>query len=167
VRRMLRILVFVVATACGMMTALPAAAATPPVEQGSFTFPVDEVDSGLCGFPIRVQSQATVMYTIVFDTAGNPVRLINHFSIAGGTWSANGVTLAQGSNHSTTTLLFDSSGQLSTVTIVGLTVQVFLPGGVAIEAGRFVEDVATGTETFVGNTLTPEDVAALCAALSG
>src|SRR6266545_2399623 len=55
-----------------MLLALPAQATSPRVEQGSFTFPVDEVDTQLCGFPISIQSQATIQYTFLFDADGNP-----------------------------------------------------------------------------------------------
>ena len=34
------------------LPALPAGARTPRVEQGNFTFPVDEADTELCGFPM-------------------------------------------------------------------------------------------------------------------
>ena len=103
------------------------------------------------------------------DTQGNPQRLILHFSIEEGTFSANGVSLRQGSNHNTTTVLFDASGNPITSTFVGLDAQVFLPsGGVMIGAGRLVEDGLTGTVTFqAGKRLMTADVEALCGALSG
>jgi hypothetical protein len=60
-------------------------------------------------------------------------------------------------------------GNPITATFVGLELQVFLSkGGVAIEAGRLIEDQLTGTFTFeAGNRLTPADIEALCGALSG
>jgi hypothetical protein len=155
------------AAAFGIVGAVPALAATPRVEQGSFTFPVDEFDSGLCGFPIHIQSQASGSTTFLFDAAGNPERLLVHFAIADGTFSANGVSLRQGSNHNTTTYAFDSSGNLTTAVTVGVTTQIFLSHGVVIEAGRVVEDLLTGSVTFEGNSLTPEDGQALCGALGG
>lgn len=167
-RRLARIsLLVAVAAALGGIGALPALAATPRVEQGSFSFAVDEFDSGLCGFPIHIQAQASGSTTFLFDTAGNPVRLLVQFSIADGTFSANGVTLRQGSNHNATMYVFDSSGDVTTVTTVGVTTLVFLPRGVVIEAGRMVEDVAAGTVAFEGKSLTPGDGRALCGALGG
>jgi hypothetical protein len=168
---MLRRTLFAALALTGGIT-LPAVAAgaiTPRVEQGSFTFPVDEVDTELCGFPVSVQSQATIRFTSFMDAQGNPQRLILHFSIDEGTFSANGVSLTQGSNHNTTTVLFDTSGNPITSTFVGLDLQVFLPsGGVIIEAGRLVEDGLTETVTFeAGKRLTTADLDALCGALSG
>jgi hypothetical protein len=155
-------------SAGSMLLATSAQAATPRVEQGSFTFPVDEVDIGLCSFPISVQSQASIRFTSFLSGDGTLQRLILHFSISEGTVSANGVSLRQGSNHNTTTVLFDASGNPITSTIVGLTTQWFLPGGgMVIEAGRLVEDGLTGAVTFeAGKRLTPEVVEALCGALS-
>jgi hypothetical protein len=145
-----------------------AGAATERVDQGSFTFPIDEVDTGLCGFPINVQSQATIRFTLFSDSQGTARRLLLHFSISDGTFSANGVSLRQGSNHNATEVLFDSAGNAVTVTIVGLTTQVFLPGGAIIEAGRLIEDGLTGSVVFeAGNRITHEDQQTLCGALSG
>ena len=167
---MLRRTLFAALAVTGVITlpAVPAGATTPRVEQGSFTFPVDEVDTELCGFPISVQSQASIHFTFIFDADGSPLRLILHFSVDEGTFSANGVSLTQGSNHNTTTVLFDSSGNPITATFVGLELQLFLPGGGVVIAGRLVEDQLTGTFTFeAGNRLTPADLEALCGALSG
>jgi hypothetical protein len=145
----------------------PALAASPRVQQGTFTFPVDEFDSGLCGFPIHIQSQASGSFTILFDAAGNPEQMLVQFAIADGTFSANGVSLRQGSSHNTTIFSYDGSGNLATIATVGVTTQIFLPHGVVIEAGRVVENVVTGDVTFVGKALTPEDGQALCGALGG
>jgi hypothetical protein len=168
---MLRRTLFAALALTGVITlpAVSAGATTPRVEQGSFTFPVDEVDTELCGFPISIQSQATIRFTSFLDSQGNPQRLILHFSIDEGTFSTNGVSLRQGSNHNTTTVLFDTSGNPITSTFVGLDLQVFLPSGdVIIEAGRLVEDGLTGTVTFeAGKRLTTADLEALCGALSG
>ena len=155
-------------TVGSLLLATSAQAATPRVEQGSFTFPVDEVHTDLCGFPISIQSQASITFTSFFSDDGTLQRQILHFSISEGTFSANGVSLRQGSNHSTITVLFDASGNPITSTFVGLLTQVFLPdGGMVIEAGRLVEDGLTGAVTFeAGKRITPEDAEALCGALS-
>jgi hypothetical protein len=169
-RRLVLIGLFVSCISVGSaLVTTPAAAQTSRVEHGSFTFPVDDVDTNLCGFPISIQSQASIHFTLYSDAQGTPVRLIIHFSVADGTFSANGVSLRQGSNHNSTTILFDSSGNPVTATTVGLTTQVFLPGGgVVIEAGRLVEDALTGTVTFeAGKRLNPGSLEALCTALSG
>lgn len=148
-------------------TALPTLASTSRVEQGSFTFSVDEFDSGLCGFPIEIQSQATINFTFLTDGAGNATALLIHFSIADGTLSANGVSLRQGSNHNTTIVFYDSAGNPTTQTIVGLTTQIFLAGGAAIEGGRLYEDIATGDVTFDGKAISSKDALAVCGALGG
>jgi hypothetical protein len=151
----------------GAMTSL-AGAATIRVEHGEETFPVDEIDTELCDFPIRIQAQATNRFTIFSDTQGTLQRLVLHFSITEGTVSANGVSLRQGSNHNTTTVLFDSSGNPTRFTVVGLTTQWFLPDSTVIGAGRLIEDGSTKTAVFeAGNRITPEDQQALCTALSG
>jgi hypothetical protein len=165
-RRLLGLAALTLGLVCGVTGS--AGATTERVDQGSFTFPVDEVDTGLCGFPISMQGQATIRFTLFSDTQGTPRRLLLHFSVADGTFSANGVSLRQGLNHNTTEILFDSAGNAITVSIVGLTTQVFLPSGAIIEAGRLVEDGLTGTVLFeAGNRITPEDQQALCGALSG
>jgi hypothetical protein len=126
---MLRRTLFAALAVTGVITlpAVPAGATTPRVEQGSFTFPVDEFDTDLCGFPIRIQSQATIRFTSFLDAQGNPQRLILHLSIDEGTFSANGVSLEQGSNHNTTTVLFDTSGNPITSTFVGSSYRCFSP----------------------------------------
>jgi hypothetical protein len=138
---MLRRSLFAALALSGVITlpAVSAGASTPRVEQGNFTFPVDEVDTELCGFPTSIQSQASIHFTFIFDADGSPLRLISHFSVADGTFSANGVSLMQGSNHNTTTVLFDSSGNPITATFVGLELQLFLPGPLCQPQLRQVE----------------------------
>ncbi len=108
--------------------------ASMPIHQ-TFTFPVDETDNGLCGFPIAIHSEATVDDTQFLDEQGNIVREFVRFSIADGTFSANGVSLRQGSNHNTTMIQYDELGNAVTITTVGVGTQVFLPdGGVEIHS---------------------------------
>ena len=124
---------------------------------------IDEGASAACGFPVQVDVSGVQTFQVLFDAAGNPVRIQIHRNLEG-TFSANGITLRQ-----------IERGQFfhdfieGTDIEVGLTFRVFLPGGgtVIADVGRLVFD-AEGNLIFEAGShpALHGDFAALCAALS-
>ena len=163
--RPMRTLMVIGMAAALAVLAPTAALATPPdtfriPHEGTF---IDEGASAACGFPVLVEFSGVQTVQVLYDAAGNPVRLQIHGN-GEATFSANGITLRE-----------IERGQIfidlveGTDTEVGLLFRVFLPdGGTAIaDVGRLVFD-AEGNLTFEAgpHPALHGDFAALCAALS-
>jgi hypothetical protein len=143
-------------------------AATPRVEHGTFSFPVDLIDPFLCPFPLHTTGEVTGDFVAFFDDAGTITRLIIHFSDVL-TSSANGVSVTSHERYNEV-IVFDDSGNPVSDTSVGLIAHFRLPNGgtIGLDVGRIVEDPLTGDVLFqAGNfQLRSGDTAALCAAFS-
>ena len=163
--RPMRTLMVIGMAAALAVLAPTAALATPPdtfriPHEGTF---IDEGASAACGFPVLVEFSGVQTVQVLYDAAGNPVRLQIHGN-GEATFSANGITLRE-----------IERGQIfidlveGTETDIGLLFRVFLPdGGTAIaDVGRLVFD-AEGNLTFEAgpHPALHGDFAALCAALS-
>jgi hypothetical protein len=156
----------VIGLAAGLAVLAPAAAlATPPdivrvPIQGSF---IDEGASAACGFPVQAEVSGIQTIQVLYDAAGNPIRVQVHKNIEG-TFSANGITLREIEHGQVFYDLVEG-----TETDIGLVFRVFLPGGgtVIADVGRLVFD-AEGNVTFEAgpHPALHGDFAALCAALS-
>jgi hypothetical protein len=142
-----------------------AALATPP---DTFRIPhedtfIDEDASAACGFDVLFEVSGIQTIQVLYDAAGNPIRVQVHGNIEG-TVSANGITLREIEHGQTFYDLTDGSQ-----TLVGLIFRVFLPHGgtVIADVGRLVFD-AEGNVTFEAgpHPALHGDFAALCAALS-
>jgi hypothetical protein len=145
----------------------PAAQATTVVHQ-TFSFPVDDVLTDLCPFPIQSSGQVAGHVEAFYDEAGNFVKVILHFSNTF-TLSANGSSLSGNDRYTEFDVGFDGGGAPSTSITAGLRFHIRVPGEgtVTLEAGRIVVDEATDTVVFqTGNFAPSGDTAALCAALS-
>jgi hypothetical protein len=142
-----------------------AALATPPE---TFRIPhqdtfIDEGASAACGFDILFEVSGIQTIQVLYDAAGNPIRVQVHGNIEG-TVSANGITLREIERGQIFYDLTDGSQ-----TLVGLVFRVFLPHGgtVIADVGRLVFD-AEGNVIFEAgpHPALHGDFAALCAALS-
>jgi hypothetical protein len=148
----------------------PAAQAdTPPVEHGTFSFTVNELDTGLCPFPIQVSGEVSGHFTDFFDDEGTITKSIVHLSNAL-TLSANGISVPLETGHWTEVFVFDESGNPITLISTGAIVHMRLPNGgtVGLDVGRVVRDLTTDEVVFrVGNfQLESGDTAAVCAVFS-
>jgi hypothetical protein len=163
-RPMRKLIVIGIAVALAVL-APTAALATPPdtiriPHEDTF---IDEGASAACGFDILFEVSGIQTIQVLYDAAGNPIRVQVHGNIEG-TFSANGITLRE-----------IERGQLfidlveGTETNVGLVFRVFLPDGgtVIADVGRLVFD-AEGNVIFEAgpHPALHGDFAALCAALS-
>jgi hypothetical protein len=163
--RPMRTLMVIGMAAALAVLAPTAALATPP---DTFRIPhedtfIDEGASAACGFPVLVEVSGVQTIQVLYDAAGNPIRVQVHGNIEG-TFSANGITLREIERGQT---FYDLTS--GTQTLVGLIFRVFLPGGgtVIADVGRLVFD-AEGNVTFEAgpHPALHGDFAALCAALS-
>jgi hypothetical protein len=163
--RSMRTLIVIGMAATFAVLAPTGALATPP-DTGRIPHDdhfIDEGASAACGFPVQVDVSGVQTFQILFDAAGNPIRLQIHRNIEG-TFSANGITLRQIERGQVFVDLVEGTN-----TEVGLTFRVFLPGGgtVIADVGRLVFD-AEGNLVFEAGShpALHGDFAALCAALS-
>lgn len=159
------VIVLGLAAALAVLAAPTAALATPP---DTFRIPhedsfIDEGASAACGFDVLFEVSGIQTVQVLFDAAGNPIRLQVHGNIEG-TVSANGITLREIERGQIFVDLIEG-----TDTEVGLIFRVFLPGGgtVIADVGRLVFD-AEGNLIFEAgpHPALHGDFAALCAALS-
>jgi hypothetical protein len=151
-------------------TSSPAQANTVIHDQFTETF--EETVTDICSFPVNITGQISAFVEAFKDDQGRILKVNLHFDNTI-SFSANGNTVIDRQRYNEFDLGFDVSvqpGFIAPTTIVytGLTAQMNLPGGpVLVEAGRTVEDVATGTVIFqAGRVSTSGDAAAQCAALS-
>jgi hypothetical protein len=158
------LMVFGMAVALALL-APTAALATPP---DTFRIPhqdtfIDEGASAACGFDVLFEVSGIQTIQVLYDAAGNPIRVQVHGNIQG-TVTANGITLREIEHGQTFYDLTDGSQ-----TLVGLIFRVFLPDGgtVIADVGRLVFD-AEGNVIFEAgpHPALHGDFAALCAALS-
>ena len=156
----------VIGMAATLAVLAPTAALATPPDTGRIPHEdhfIDEGATAACGFPVQVDISGIQTFQVLFDAAGNPVRIQIHGNIEG-TFSANGITLRQIERGQIFRNLIED-----TDTEVGLTFRVFLPGGgtVIADVGRLVFD-AEGNLTFEAGShpALHGDFAALCAALS-
>jgi hypothetical protein len=163
-RPMCQLIVLGLAVALAVL-APTAALATPP---DTFRIPhadtfIDEGASAACGFDVLFEVSGIQTIQVLYDAAGNPIRVQVHGNIEG-TVSANGITLREIERGQTFIDLVEG-----TDTEVGLLFRVFLPGGgtAIADVGRLVFD-AEGNVTFEAgpHPALHGDFAALCAALS-
>jgi hypothetical protein len=159
-----------IAIAIGLAAALAvlaptAALATPP---DTFRIPhedtfIDEGASAACGFPVLVDASGIQTIQVLYDAAGNPIRVQVHNNIEA-TFSANGITLREIEHGQ---IFYDLVE--GTRTEIGLLFNVFLPGGggVMADVGRLVFDAEDNLVFEAGpHPALHGDFAALCAALS-
>ena len=159
-------LTIIIGLAAALAVLTPTAAlATPPA---TFRIPhadtfIDEGASAACGFDVLFKVSGIQTIQVLYDAAGNPIRVQVHGNIEG-TVSANGITLREIERGQTFIDLVEG-----TDTEVGLLFRVFLPGGgtAIADVGRLVFD-AEGNVTFEAgpHPALHGDFAALCAALS-
>jgi hypothetical protein len=165
-RPMRTLIAIVIGLAAALAVLAPTAAlATPP---DTFRIPhedtfIDEGASAACGFDVLFEVSGIQTIQVLYDAAGNPIRIQVHGNIEG-TVSANGITLRE-----------IERGQIfidlveGTDTEIGLLSRISLPGGgtVVAEVGRLVFD-AEGNLIFEAgpHPALHGDFAALCAALS-
>ena len=156
----------VIGLAAALAVLAPTAALAIPPDTGRIPHEdhfIDEGASAACGFPVQVDVSGVQTFQILFDAAGNPIRLQIHRNIEG-TFSANRITLRQIERGQVFVDLVEGTN-----TEVGLTFRVFLPGGgtVIADVGRLVFD-AEGNLIFEAGShpALHGDFAALCAALS-
>jgi hypothetical protein len=143
-------------------SAVAAAPTTTPVH-----IVTDEVLTDLCAFPVTVHSVLIGTETDFTDNAGNLVMIVGH-GLFTDTFSANGVTLAGDPYHGNARATLDSSGNLTSLTGMGVVERVPLPDGkVFFSAGRTDFLAHTDEVILVPDTGRSGDVAALCQALSG
>jgi hypothetical protein len=156
----------IISLAAALAVLAPTAALATPPDTGRIPHEdhfIDEGASAACGFPVQVDVSGVQTFQVLYDAAGNPIRLQIHGNLEG-TFSANGITLRQ-----------IERGQIfidlveGTETKVGLVFRVFLPDGgtVIADVGRLVFD-AEGNLVFEAgpHPALHGDFAALCAALS-
>jgi hypothetical protein len=111
----------VISMAAALTVLAPTAAlATPP---DTFRIPhedhfIDEGASAACGFPVQVDVSGVQTIQVLYDAAGNPIRVQIHGNIEG-TFSANGITLREIERGQTFYDLTDGSQ-----TLVGLVFRV-------------------------------------------
>jgi hypothetical protein len=160
----LTIIVLGLAVALAVLTPT-AALATPP---DTFRIPVegtfiDEGASAACGFDVLFEISGVQTVQVLYDAAGNPIRVQVHKNFEG-TFSANGITLRQIERGQVFIDLVEG-----TETDIGLVFRIFLPGGgtAIADVGRLVFD-AEGNLIFEAgpHRALHGDFAALCAALS-
>jgi hypothetical protein len=124
---------------------------------------IDEGASAACGFPVTVDISGVQTVQVLYDAAGNPIRVQIHGNTEG-TLFVNGITLRDIDRVQT----FDDLVE-GTHTEIGLLFRVLLPGGgsVIADVGRLVFD-AEGHLIFEAgpHPALHGDFAALCAALS-
>jgi hypothetical protein len=160
------LIAIVIGLAAALAVLAPTAALAAPPDTGRILVEdhfIDEGASAACGFPVQVDGSGVVTFQVLFDAAGNPIRVQIHENIEG-TFSANGITLRE-----------IERGQIfrdrveGTDTEIGLLFRVFLPGGgtAIADVGRLVFD-AEGNLIFEAgpHPALHGDFAALCAALS-
>jgi hypothetical protein len=165
-RPMGKLTIIVTGLAAALAVLAPTAAlATPP---DTFRIPhedtfIDEGASAACGFDVLFEVSGVQTIQVLYDAAGNPIRVQIHGNIEG-TASANGITLREIERGQIFIDLIDGSQ-----TLVGLVFRVFLPDGgtVIADVGRLVFD-AEGNVIFEAgpHPALHGDFAALCAALS-
>jgi hypothetical protein len=165
-RPMGKLTIIVLGLAVALAVLVPTAAlATPP---DTFRIPVegtfiDEGASAACGFDVLFEISGVQTVQVLYDAAGNPIRVQVHKNFEG-TFSANGITLRQIERGQVFIDLVEG-----TETDIGLVFRVFLPGGgtVIADVGRLVFD-AEGNLIFEAgpHPALHGDFAALCAALS-
>src|SRR5215217_8898140 len=102
-----------------------AALATPP---DTFRIPIedtfiDEGASAACGFDVLFEVSGIETVQVLYDAAGNPIRVQIHKNIEG-TVSANGITLREIEHGQIFIDLIEG-----TDTEIGLIFRIFLPGG--------------------------------------
>lgn len=162
-RPMCRLIVLGLAVALAVL-APTAALATPPE---TFRIPhadtfIDEGASAACGFDVRFEVSGIQTVQVLFDAAGNPIRVQVHNNLDG-TGSANGITLRELEHGQAFIDLVEG-----TDTEIGLLFRLLLPGGgtVIADVGRLVFD-AEGNLSFEAgpHPALHGDFAALCAAL--
>jgi hypothetical protein len=156
----------VMGMAAALAVLVPTAALATPPE--TFRIPhedtfIDEGASAACSFDIVFEVNGIQTIQVLYDAAGNPIRVQVHGNIEG-TVSANGITLREIEHGQIFYNLTDGSQ-----TLVGLVFRVFLPGGgtVIADVGRLVFD-AEGNVIFEAgpHPALHGDFTALCAALS-
>jgi hypothetical protein len=156
----------VIGMAAALAVLAPTAALATPPE--TFRIPhqdtfIDEGASAACGFEVVFEVSGIQTIQVLYDAAGNPIRVQVHGNIEGAV-SANGITLREIERGQIFYDLTDGSQ-----TLVGLVFRVFLPGGgtVIADVGRLVFDAGGNVVFEAGpHPALHGDFAALCAALS-
>jgi hypothetical protein len=165
----LRRLMMVFAVAVGAaIFASPAAAEKPTrIEFTGLTYPA--VLTGVCSFPITVDSTISGTQIVYYDKSGLvPVTRIFVHQIEQDIFTANGKTLVGIPITLNLQLLLDSSGNVTNLFASGLVAKIPLPdGSLFVSAGRVDFADHPGVEFLLspdkGN---PGNVAGFCAALS-
>jgi hypothetical protein len=153
-----------------MAAALAVPAAANPPDKQSFHSDLQATLTGVCSFPITVDSSADAVATLFFDSSGTPVRLTFHFH-GQDVFSANGISLPGVPYTSSVDVDLAPDGTVTAGKSVGIQGKIRLPDGTLFIVAGF-SDLLTvppgqqgGFILFVthGN---PGDTTALCAALT-
>jgi hypothetical protein len=154
------------ATAAAAAVLAPSAAGVPPLRtSGPFTG--SNVLTGVCSFPVTVDSSGTFDETDFFDQSGALTRMYLHI-VEQDTFSANGTSMTGLPYTANIEVLFDSSGNITHIFASGVVERIVLPDGTLfLTAGRL--DFTRHPDA--GFVLTPDvgnsgNVAAFCAALA-
>jgi len=152
----------------GAAVLAPLAAAVPPLKEELPPFAFSTVLTGVCSFPITIDSTITGGQTTYFDQHGNVVR-IEIENREQDVFSANGKTLVGLPYNFKLALIIDpATGEILHAYARGVAARIRLPSGkLFLTAGR-LDFVDHPDELFV---LQPDhgaqgDIAAFCAALS-
>lgn len=163
---LLRPILVTLATAAAAAVLAPAAAAVPPV-MTSGSFSASTVMTGVCSFPVTVNSSVTFNETDFFDQSGALTRIYFH-SVEQDTFSANGRSMTGLPFPFNIEILFDSGGNITHLFASGIVERIVLPdGSLFLTAGRLDFTRHPGAAFL----LTPDvgnsgNVAAFCAALA-
>ena len=152
----------VVATA--MMVSAGAAAGAPP-ERFSYEDAGTFTDTNLCGFPVEVTYQASVVGATFGDVDSGDIRLLIH-AMQQDTFTANGTTLVGDPYRATRTQVIEDFEVVSD-TVRGVLEKVRLPdGSIFMGAGR--TDFLAATVDFIAapDNGVAKNQDAFCAALS-
>jgi hypothetical protein len=165
---MRRFVLTITAALAGVIVLAEPAAAVAPVREELPPFSGTAVLTGVCPFPVTVDSMLTGSQTVFFDREGNVTRIVID-TAEQDVFSANGKTLEGLPFTFKVTLLFDpATGELTHAYATGVSARVRLPGGdLFLTAGR-TDFVQHPDELFV---LQPDvgaqgNIAGFCAALS-
>jgi hypothetical protein len=145
--RYLRTLVLAVALCVPLVGASTASATPPVVELGPFQ---GFTDATLCGFPIGVSFEGTVRTTTFLDRNGNPVRVLQTFPNITVTFTHGSKSLST-KGPAPVTVRLDAAGSVETVTIVGMSANITIPG-----QGRLLFDVGRIVWDANGNIISEE-----------
>lgn len=161
-----RLILVMVAAAAAVAVLAPSAASVPPTRT-SGTFTSSTTMTGVCSFPVSVDSVLTFTETVYTNQSGALTRIYDHV-IEQDTFSAHGTSMTGLPYTANIEFLFDSSGNLTHIFASGIVERLILPDGTLfLSAGRVDFTGHPG----VAFLLTPDvghsgNVAGFCAALS-